>query len=95
MDKRTLWVRYLHREPITTIVIEVIAHSSRNQRFRDREFDVEKDHLRCLYYYGQAYDTTRGPKDMLRVTQIFEDVIFLKLNMKDMCIDSWRPIAPI
>ncbi|KAF8604400.1 cysteine proteinase [Ceratobasidium sp. AG-I] len=48
----------------------------RNQRFRDREFDVEKDLVRCLYYYQQTEDLSRQPKDMLRITQIFDQPDF-------------------
>ncbi|KAF8802683.1 cysteine proteinase [Phlegmacium glaucopus] len=46
-----------------------------NRRFRDVEFDLENDKIRCLY--GLSYDGPEVPPAVLRVTQIFENPQFI------------------
>ncbi|PVF93387.1 cysteine proteinase [Serendipita vermifera] len=57
--------------------IEDISRScrSQNQKFRDREFDIDQDRGLCLY----GLDETKkvfAPSDVMRVTDIFEDPVF-------------------
>ncbi|KAH9479920.1 Calpain-9 [Psilocybe cubensis] len=56
--------------------VERIAKECRaaNRKFRDIEFDLENDTVRCLY--GLTGDKTTNPPDVRRVSEIFEDPKF-------------------
>ncbi|KAF9262037.1 cysteine proteinase [Marasmius fiardii PR-910] len=60
-------------EECKTNVARIAAECrAKNRRFRDHEFDLENDSLRCLHGLGQSLEVNYTPSDVQRVTQIFE-----------------------
>ncbi|KAK7052857.1 hypothetical protein VNI00_004176 [Paramarasmius palmivorus] len=47
-----------------------------NQKFRDSDFDLEKDKQTCLYGIYSDYDEIYQPSDVQRITEIFENPEF-------------------